>query len=544
VTDCLLIGYNDGKFSDYLNDIQSTGTDSGAWRDVNLAFIEIEGKPHRSMDVLNAYRSPQSPAQKTLSNMDFFWPVITYLSTFVQRRGFSVDYVNLFQNEKEELRRKLEQEDILLVAITTTLYVSVQPVLEVVEFVRKHNRSAKIVVGGPFIYNQAQMLDSRQLARLFDFIGADLYVISTEGEQALANLLKALKEKSPLTNIDNIAFRDKRSFVRTGTSVESSSLVENMVDYDIFPQERFGEFVTLRTAKSCPFSCSFCGFPQRAGKYTYLGVEPVEKELDNIRRIGTVSTLTFIDDTFNVPLTRFKEIMRMMIRNNYGFRWNSYLRSDHTDAECIELMRQSGCEGVFLGAESGSDTMLKSMNKTSRREHYLRAIPRLRDAGIVTHCNLIVGFPGETLETFQETFSFIEEAQPDFYRAQLWYCDPTTPVWKKREEIGIKGSAFNWTHPTMDAVTAAKLVDQLFLEIKNSNWLPQHGFELWSVFYLQRLGMSLGHVKEFVRRFNDVVKFKLQSGPNAAMDRNLLEQLISACRYQTASTQYGAPLLL
>jgi anaerobic magnesium-protoporphyrin IX monomethyl ester cyclase len=143
--------YNDGNFSDCLNDIKSAGTESGAWRDVNLAFIEIEGTPYGSMDMFNAYRSPQPPAQKMLSNMDFFWPVITYLSTFVQRRGFSVDYVNLFQNEKEELRRKLEQEDILLVAVTATLYVSVQPVLEVVEFIRKHNRSAKIVVGGPFI---------------------------------------------------------------------------------------------------------------------------------------------------------------------------------------------------------------------------------------------------------------------------------------------------------------------------------------------------------------------------------------------------------
>src|SRR4051794_24612873 len=99
MTDCLLIGYNEGKFSDYLNDIKSTGTDSGAWRDVNLAFIEIDGKPYRSMDVLNTFRRADALAQKTLSNMDFFWPVITYLGTFVQHHGFSVDYVNLFQNE-------------------------------------------------------------------------------------------------------------------------------------------------------------------------------------------------------------------------------------------------------------------------------------------------------------------------------------------------------------------------------------------------------------------------------------------------------------
>ena len=93
------------------------------------------------------------------------------------------------------------------------------------------------------------------------------------------------------------------------------------------------------------------------------------------------------------------------------------------------------------------------MNKTSRREDYMRVIPELRDAGIVTHCNLIVGYPGETMESVGETMSLVEIAQPDFYRAQLWYCDPTTPVWEHRSELGIKGSAFRWSHPTMDSAT-------------------------------------------------------------------------------------------
>ena len=72
-----------------------------------------------------------------------------------------------------------------------------------------------------------------------------------------------------------------------------------------------------------------------------------------------------------------------MIERGYGFRWNSYLRSDHVDDETIELMHESGCEGVFLGMESGSDVVLEAMNKTARRRHYAYVIPRLKDAGIV-----------------------------------------------------------------------------------------------------------------------------------------------------------------
>ena len=223
--------------------------------------------------------------------------------------------------------------------------------------------------------------------------------------------------------------------------------------------------------------------------------------------------------------------MRMMIKKNYGFKWNSFYRSDHGDEEAIELMRESGCEGVFLGAESGSDTIMKNMNKTARRANYMKAIPLLREAGITTHANFIVGFPGETRETFRETVDLIEEARPDFFRAQLWYADPMTPIWKKRGEYGIEGMAFAWSHDTMDSQEACDLIDEMFLSVRNSHWLPQWGFELWSVFYLQRLGMTLEEVKRFVDCFNAVIKDKLRNPSRVGIPPALRDDLEQSCQF-------------
>src|SRR4029077_19269390 len=178
----------------------------------------------------------------------------------------------------------------------------------------------------------------------------------------------------------------------------------------------------------------------RAGAYHYLAVETIEQELHVLQELG-VRRLYFLDDSFNVPKARFKDMMRMMIRNRSGFTWNSFYRSDHGDAEAAELMAQAGCRGVFLGVESGSDFILERMNKSARRADYLRTIPLLKQTGILTHANFVVGFPGETYQTAQESVDLIEEAQPDTYRAQLWYCDPVTPVWQQREQYGIRGSA-------------------------------------------------------------------------------------------------------
>lgn len=534
--DCLILGHHDADFADYVRMVRAMDPRSGAYRDLDLAFIEHEGKPYRALDILSRLQPGWGkPGFRPFFNTDQLWPTITYLGSYLARHGFTFDYVNAFHLQRETLRQKLLAGNVRTVAITTTLYVSPHPILEIVSFIRGLDTGVEVVLGGPYIANQAAMAtDEASLCQLFDFLGADYYVISQEGELALGRLLRALKEGGDLSQVDNLAYRRHGRFVRTASSREANALEENPVDYSLFPTAEIGEFVALRTAKSCPFACSFCGFPKRAGKYVFEGVEAVERHLDALRAVGTVSTLTFLDDTFNVPPKRFRELLQMMIRNGYGFHWNSFYRSDHGDAETIELMARAGCEGVFLGVESGSDSMLKRMNKTSRRHNYLQAIPAFREAGISTYASLIVGFPGETLETVQESWDLVEETRPDFFRAQLWYCDPMTPIWDRREELGVRGSAFNWTHDTMDVATACDLIDRLFLSVTGSLWLPQWGFEQWSTFYLQRRGMPIEQVKTFVRSFNALVREKLVHGGESPAHAELMERLALSCRFDAA----------
>jgi anaerobic magnesium-protoporphyrin IX monomethyl ester cyclase len=528
--DCLIVGFNEIETARYVRMVRSMGTESGAWRDLNLALLDHRGELHHALEVFADLHHEGRPGPRSqLHNADFLWPTILYLGSYLQRRGFTFDYVNLFAREKEEFRSKVREHKVLTVAITTTLYVIPEPILDIVEFVRREDPNVRIIVGGPYVSNNTGALDDDGLQRFFKLIGADFYVDSSEGEETLARLLGALKCGGDVTEIPNLAFHRGDNYVTTQKATESSSLAEEAVRYELFPRRDIGAFVSLRTAKSCPFSCAFCGFPARAGHYVVLDVERVAQELDAIRDQG-VTTLTFLDDTFNVPKKRFRELLRMMIDRRYGFRWNSFYRSDHGDAATIALMAEAGCEGVFLGIESGSDSILQAMRKTSRRRHYLEAIPLFRRHGILTHANMIVGFPGETHETFLESVSLVEEAQPDFYRAQLWYADPVTPVWQRRDELGIIGEAFSWSHRTMDSATASDLVEKMFLCVRNSVWLPQYGFELWSTFYLQRFGMDRDQLKNFLRCFNAGIRRRLV-WPDAGADAPLTEALRRSAQF-------------
>lgn len=533
MTDCLILGFYDYPFPQYVKLVRSMGEASGAYRDLALSFIEWNGTPHRALDILTKfYNEGRAEPVEPFHNADFLWPVISYLTTYLYRRGFSPEYINLPLLCLDTLRSKLQGTQVRAIAITTTLYVSALPIVEMVKLCRRWNPRVPIVVGGPFISTQATSLPRRELNSLFSYIGGDIYVLCQEGEATLAATLGALKAGTSLAAVPNLAYRrGPAEFSFTFDSAEANGLAENLVDYSLFPKEAIGQYVTTRTAKSCPFACAFCAFPTRAGRYNYLDVAYVEKELNAIADIGTVSMVTIIDDTFNVPKGRFKEILRMMIRNGYQFKWNCFYRCDHGDDETIDLMAAAGCEGVFLGVESGSDEILERMNKTARRKDYLNSMPRLNRAGISVYASFIIGFPGETEATIRETLALIEATQPEFYRAQLWYADPVTPIWKERERYEIVGAGFNWKHSTMDAARACDAIDQIFVTVENSTWMPQLGFEQWSTFYLQRRGMTRDQVRQFVASFNAVIRHRLTTG-DPAPPPELVGRLRASCHFE------------
>ena len=535
--DCLLIGHNEMEFAEYETFVRGMGLDSGAYRDLSYNFIRYNNKPYTISELFNIYYYQDDELHDSLKANFFhvsesFNAAVAYLGTYLNRRGYRFDYVNSFQYSKTELSEKLASHDILAVAITTTLYVSELPIIEIVDFIRTYNRTAKIIVGGPFVSTRVRTLTAAELEYLFKTnIGADFYVNSSQGEATLVKILEALKNNLPLENINNIYYKAGNHLKSTPVLRENNKLSENMVDWSLFGP-RVGEYVNVRTAISCPFSCSFCGFPQHAGQYQTAVVREIEAELIQLDKIKTHKSIHFIDDTFNIPVKRFKNLLSMMIDNKFDFKWHSYFRCQFADREMVELMKESGCEGVFLGIESGSGQILKNMNKAADIQKYLEGIQLLKEYGIVTFGNFIVGFPGETEETVRDTIDFIETSGLDFFRAQLWYCEPITPIWRERDVYNIKGTSFNWSHRTMDSSGACDLVEKIFFTVKNSTWVPQYNFDFDSFWHLVHRGMSVEQLKDFLNSFNRAVKERLLRPSRPEASYKAMEQIKNACSPQ------------
>ena len=99
-----------------------------------------------------------------------------------------------------------------------------------------------------------------------------------------------------------------------------------------------------------------------------------------------------------------------MIHEKFSFTWSSFARASALTPELAKLMKQSGCEFVDLGLESGSQKILDNMDKRLSRTQSFDAIRLLNDNGIISRGSFIIGYPGETRDTFLETVDFINES--------------------------------------------------------------------------------------------------------------------------------------
>jgi p-methyltransferase len=478
--------------------------------------LAVEGRFHSYLEALSYVRRiPGDAPLYTVAELPSLGTL--YLVNYLRKHGHHAEYVNSFTHERSRLINLLGAGPVS-VAITTTFYMMPAPVIDIVEFVRRHNPSVPIIVGGPLVDNYCRAMGREKLGRVFDRMGANYYVWDAQGEATLAALVAALAEGRPVDRVPNTFTREGGSWSMHAREPENNDLDKCAIDWRQFSRDELGSTVSTRTARSCAFKCAFCDYPERAGPLTVAKPATVEQELESLADLG-VRRVAFIDDTFNVPVRRFEELCRMMLRRGFGLEWFSYFRCGNArDPALYDLMRDSGCRGVLLGIESGDDSILTKMDKRARTRDYRFGIEQLKRRDIFIHASLVVGFPGETPDSVQHTIDFLNESGPDTFAVNHWYYLHTTPIHTRAETFSLKGVGHNWSHATMNSREAIAAADRMFESI-TAAWMPVNGLDFWGVPYLLGKGASPRDIVELLRRAKPLtLARRLRAGDGAFAD--------------------------
>ena len=538
--DCVVVGYYEQPVDDLMESSRQMRDISGGYQHLLANTVPFRGKRVRYTELLNV-------GLREAAGKDYDYHVgrlpnlgACYLTSFLRKRSFEAAVVNYFNHDREVFRQLLASSP-RAVALTTTFYFEASPIAYLVNFVREHSPSTKIIVGGPHIYHICSDYPEAIQNHLFSQMGADIYVFDSQGELTLSRICAALREPAPdLGTVPNLIYtKDNRSFHRTPRKIENNGMDEESIDWRHFSTDLLVPSVQLRTARSCAYKCAFCRYPVLAGDLNLMSLEVVERELQYLKEIG-VTHLLFIDDTFNIPKNRFKDLCRMMIDRGFGFKWYSYFRCANADDEVFDLAARSGCTGVFLGIESGDNRVLKEMQKTATVEKYRNGLAKLREHGIFSYASFIVGFPGETEESAENTLSFIQEVGPTFYCLESYFHDKKVPIAARSDEFGLTGASYAWKHDTMDWRRAAELVVSGYHRISNSIPVPLYGFDLWTIGYLMGQGMSLEYLERFLRLGAELLLAGLD--PDAQGPADFERRMIDVLR-QDAATEAPAGMV-
>jgi uncharacterized radical SAM superfamily protein len=424
----------------------------------------------------------------------------SYVRSLTAGHGFDVRHVN-FAN-RLSLPELAAQYAPRWVLISTTFLSETTRLLDICQRVRRLWPEAGIALGGLVLLELHSSMPEAAFARLLRACAADAYVLSPQGEEMLLELLKHERSEVPGLDLPRTWVKAPGGYACASERAERTiPLDQAWMRWSRLDPASLYHVVHTRTARSCSFRCNFCTFPQLQGGLDQMDPEVFELELRELESLGSVRSLVFTDDTFNVPPERFKELCRVLARHD--FEWYSFFRPQFCDAETARLMKQGHCRGVFMGVESADDGMLVRMGKPAKIAKVRRGIEYLKEQSIPLHANFIVGFPGDVPENSEKIVALLDETEVDFFYVSAWFNSPTAPIHKESARYGIEGLYYRWKHDTMDSAQAIEIEKSLQKRPRYSQFASEYTqFTFWGETLLLANGFTLDETRRTFAAFN------------------------------------------
>jgi radical SAM superfamily enzyme YgiQ (UPF0313 family) len=363
--------------------------------------------------------------------------ILPSLEELFQNYNFYKEIINNRQHEIwEEIKNKIKNfnPDIVGISMFTGAYKSAKIVAQLAKEI---NPEIKVVIGGPHstLSPQETLIKNNE----FD------YAIRGEGEYTFLELV----QDCPLEEIKGLSYKK-------GNEIIHNQEREFIKDLDSLPFPARNLFLergrnlnlgNIATGRGCPYACRFCASPKLWKRIARLrSSDNVLDELEEVVKKYNQKSISFVDDTFTLNRERTKEICKKIIDRKLGIEWRCDTRADRLDEELISLMKEAGCICVRIGVESGSERVLRLMQKNEKKEDIRKAAVLIKKHGISLTAYFMAGFPGETNEDLRETIDFAKEIEADYYSLGIVSPYYGTDIYFMLKEQGKLKNEEDWEY--------------------------------------------------------------------------------------------------
>jgi radical SAM superfamily enzyme YgiQ (UPF0313 family) len=250
-------------------------------------------------------------------------------------------------------------------------------------------------------------------------------VVFGEGEVTILELTQRVRDRATLEGVDGVAFRDGEGIVVN----PARELIDDLDSlpfpaWDLIPMHKYvastwfpnkvKQYTNIFTSRGCPYGCTFCGAKTTwTRKFRARSPENVVAEMWEVFDRYRIPNFFISDDLFTLNRKRVIAICTRILEQNLQVTWTCLSRVNTVDPEMLALMKKAGCYLISYGLESGSQKVLDQLDKATTIEHGIKAVEMTKAAGIKIFGSFMIGSPGETADTVEETIRYIKRLDLD-----------------------------------------------------------------------------------------------------------------------------------
>ena len=367
-----------------------------------------------------------------------------YLAASLNSRGFKdvSIVVGAFEPSDEEMIKKAQDADIIGFTATSPMIKQAMSLAS-----RLKEQSRIIIMGGTHASNQPEEILKSDAVDL---------VVRGEGEQVLASVVERLDTNREWKFLDGISFKNGKTFVHN----KRPDLIKNLdllpfPARNLFNQERFLDIGYQRfgdrgawilSSRGCPYDCCYCASSEIWDhKWRARSPENIIEEINQVICRFGASRINFADDTFTVSRQRIEMFCQLMIDRRIDIDWGCNVRVDTVDQFLLELMKSAGCKDIWIGVESGSPRVLRSIGREIAIDSVKRVFKWARDAGLKRRGYFMLGIPGETIEDIRMTENLAEELEPDSMAFTFFTPYPGCKAFQTEKKKGFRFDRVDWS---------------------------------------------------------------------------------------------------
>lgn len=472
-------------------------------------------------------------------------PFVCYaLKQMLHNRGYSSEMIFYLDLENERAE-KLLSESYRAVFLTTTLMPVKGRVLEAVRLIRQRRPETPLICGGVHTDRSWQIRKKALVERdpLYAVCGKDYFFLDDESDAGtgidlfimydpdltvaaavLEGIKKGKTNRALVEELPNLA-RHENGWSFSKTVQERQSLLFP-IDWGIFRPDEVRVTVPMVRSKNCLNRCRYCNF-QKDAEYLEKGEETLEQEMQSLlKNHSKVSFIHFCDDNICGPRRSITGFTQFLAERRYPLKWFSFFDARFIDDELAAMLRASGCLILKIGMESGDDGQLRRMAKPCRVADYHRAVRALVKQEISLDAFFVVGFPGETRATLEQTAETVNafprpHASLNHILFFPFILAPMAPVFDRadREKFGLSGYMHEWTHKTMSSAEANAIIPEISGRITALN--PMHGNIEYMLAMDKRKLLALDNLR------GDFIRMRVKTGGE---DRELLGRIANTVK--------------